>query len=259
MQWLWIILRWLFPSDPLRQCAEVLRHRAVQLVEIASDPGSLLALAQDPAGRLHVETLILDAEDMLRLWIAMRGCQIARIRPNRPRRRVAPHLTRPKSVFELIARIGEFAVMCADMERLAQRHADKLIRLRDADPLAAYAPPHLRSSRRTPGSRADIEPCSVLQLQACSRSATVPESRLSSGRAGVAPVSGRAARGPPLPIVSPHPQHASQARLRGRRRLSKGWLSVSDRLIWARNAGVAELVDALDLGQLIFQTSFSQS
>ena len=138
MTWLWIILRCLFPADPIRQCAQALRHRAEQLIHVANDPATLAALLIDPALRLQLEFLILDAEDCLRLWIAMRGCQIAKIRPKVPRHRATPHLTQPKSRTELLARIAAFIADCQAMEERAQAHAARLKQMRDSDPLAAY-------------------------------------------------------------------------------------------------------------------------
>ncbi len=138
MSWLWLILRALFPGDPIRQVAEGLRHRALQLVHVSQDEATLAELLINPALRLHLEQLILDAEDSLRLWIAMRGCQIARIRPGLPHRRATPRLTRAKSLPELLARIAALVIACTEMEQRAQAHADRLKRLRNADPLGAY-------------------------------------------------------------------------------------------------------------------------
>ena len=141
MTWLWIMLRYLFPRDPLRQGAEAIRQRVVQLVDMANDDNWLPQLLTDPAFRLHLELIILDAEDCLRLWIAMRGCQIARIRPGMPHERATPYLTRAKDLPELLARIYELLEACEKMEQRAQTHAESLKRLRDANPLAAHSSP----------------------------------------------------------------------------------------------------------------------
>jgi hypothetical protein len=135
MQLIWIILRSLFPRDPLRQGAEVLRQRVAQLAHVAQDPATLRQLFFDPALRLQLELLILDVEDCLRLWIAMRGCQIAKVRPKSPRRRCTPHLTHARDLRDLITRIHALAAMFARREKLARAHAAKLKHLRDANPL----------------------------------------------------------------------------------------------------------------------------
>jgi hypothetical protein len=139
MQLIWIILRSLFPRDPLRQGAEVLRQRVAQLAHIAQDPDTLRQLFLDPALRLQLELLILDVEDCLRLWIAMRGCQIARVRPKSPRRRCTPHLTHARDARDLITRIVALAAMFHKREKLARAHARKLKQLRDANPLGVAA------------------------------------------------------------------------------------------------------------------------
>jgi hypothetical protein len=141
MTWLWILLRCLFPADPIRQTAEAMRHRVAQLIHISQDKAQLAELLINPAFRLHLEQLILDAEDCLRLWIAMRGHQIARIRPRLPRDRATPHLTHAKDLFHLLARIAALADDCDHMEQRAQSHAQKLRQLRDADPLGAHGSP----------------------------------------------------------------------------------------------------------------------
>lgn len=142
MEWLWIILRYLFPGDPVRQGAEAMRHRVNQLVHVMNDEDTLALLLVDRALRLQFELLILDAEDCLRLWISMRGCQIARIRPKAPWTRATPHLTHPKDLPELIARISALVAKCDTMEQRAQRHAARLKQMRDADPLGAHGSPN---------------------------------------------------------------------------------------------------------------------
>jgi hypothetical protein len=137
MSWLWIMLRSLFPRDPIRQGAEAIRQRVVQLMDITTDENWLQQLLTDPALRLHLELVILDVEDTLRLWIAMRGCHIAGIRLGVAHAHATPNLTRAKDLPELLARIYELLEACEKMEQRAQAHADRLKRMRDADPLGA--------------------------------------------------------------------------------------------------------------------------
>jgi hypothetical protein len=138
MTWLWIILRYLFPADPIRQGAEAIRYRVAELIHIAQDEAMLAELLASPALRLFLERVILDAEDTLRLWITMRACQIARIRLGAPWSAVTPHLTRAKDLPELLARIAALVAERDAMEKRAQSHAEKLKRMRDADPPAAH-------------------------------------------------------------------------------------------------------------------------
>ena len=129
MAWLWILLRCLFPADPIRQTAEAMRHRVKQLIHISQDKAQLAELLVNPA------------KDCLRLWIAMRGHQIARIRPKLPRDRATSNLTRAKDLVHLLARIAALAHDCDHMEQRAQSHAQKLKRLREADPLGSHGSP----------------------------------------------------------------------------------------------------------------------
>ena len=203
MDWLWIILRYLFPLDTVRQCIEAARDRIALMVNYVFTDETLAEFAQDAAARLHLEAIIIDYEASLRMAITARACQIAR-RRFKPRAQVFYKPTRAKPLEQLLARIHQLVAIANDIERLAQREAIRLQRERDADPLATYAPAHLsaqahlRSSRRTRGSRADITSCSDLQLQSRARSATVPGSRRSSGRAAVC-LAQALARGPPHP------------------------------------------------------------
>jgi len=220
MQLLWIILRALFPNDPVQQCIGAARHRIALMASEVFSPQSLFLLEHDPRARLHIEALIIDYEAALHMAIGARACQIAKMR-FRFRARAYYRPTRALSVEALLARIRALVTMANNIERLAQIRAERLKRERDADPLGLSqhthltAQPYLRSSRRTPGPRADLKACSALQLQGCAGLAIVPGSRLSSGRAGLE-YAQTPARRPPPTIVSPHPKPASQPHLRER-------------------------------------------
>ncbi len=201
MSWLWIILRYLFPGDPIRQVAEGLRHRALQLVHVSQDEATLAELLINPALRLHLEQLILDAEDSLRLWIAMRGCQIARIRPGLPHKRSTPRLTHAKSLPELLARIAALVIACTEMEARAQAHAEKLKRLRDADPLAAYTSPAAHGST-------DAARCAAAHHEAAGVAQSLSglmALRPSNDRAALTALAASLTRGPPHSIAGANP------------------------------------------------------
>jgi hypothetical protein len=221
MSWLWIILRCLFPGDPIRQGAEAIRHRVIQLVDTVNSDNWLPQLQADPAFRLYLEFLILDAEDCLRLWITMRGCQIAGVRCRTPWERSDPHLVHAKDLPELFSRIRALAAMCERMEELAQAYARRLTRLREADPLAIRTAcgPHRHASHATSlgfaggGQRLS----SLADLSAEARRAQAEGGGGGAMRSIVTEGAGREAagsphmRGPPHSIAATHPQPASQA------------------------------------------------
>src|SRR5690606_19969011 len=94
------------------------------------------AFERSPAERLHLEAIIIDYEAALHLAIGGRACQIAGL-SFMARDHDFHQPTRPKSLPELLARIGGLVAMCADIERLAQLRAQKLLRQREADPLGS--------------------------------------------------------------------------------------------------------------------------
>lgn len=208
MTWLWIILRYLFPADPIRQGAEALRQRAQQLIHVANDAATLAELLINPALRLQLEFLILDAEDSLRLWIAMRGHQIAKIRPKVPRRRADLHLTHPKSRAELLARIATFVADCEQMEQRAQAHAAKLKRMRDANPLAAYgSPDSLSVAARSAAAHHEAVEFAKASLGLMVSSGAMPcmAARPSNHEAVLTALTAALAHGPPNSIAGANP------------------------------------------------------
>ena len=206
MEWLWIILRALFPRDPIRQGAEALRQRVVQLMDIANDDNWLQELLSDPAFRLQIELIILDAEDTLRLWIAMRGCQIAGIRLGVAHQRAIPNLSRAKDLPELLARIYELLEACEKMEQRAQAHADRLKRLRDANPLAAHGSPDTWNAAARCAAAHHEAICvaqSLSGLMVNSGAMLRMAARLSNHEAVLTALA--STRGPPHPIAGANP------------------------------------------------------
>jgi len=138
MEWLWIILRYLFPLDPVRQCIEALRDRTAAMVAIVFNDEALTDLASDPLARIDIEAVLIDYESTLRFAIAGRAHQIAGLR-FRPAMQTLHRPTHARSLVDLIRRIQILARYCADIERLAQLQAARLKRQRDADPLGLAA------------------------------------------------------------------------------------------------------------------------
>ena len=108
MEWLWIILRYLFPLDPVRQCIEALRDRTAAMVALVFNDEALDDLASDPLARIDIEAVLIDYESTLRLTIAGRAHQIAGLR-FRPGKRTFQRPTHAQSLVDLIRRIQIFA------------------------------------------------------------------------------------------------------------------------------------------------------
>ena len=122
MQWLWLLLAYLFPRDPVRQVVEAARHLVANLAEGFQHPETLEALAEDIAYRAHVEGIAKDYEATVHLAIAVRACAIAGVR-FRPVARPFHTPSRPQSLAQLIRRIHTLVALCDDIEPCtAPRH-----------------------------------------------------------------------------------------------------------------------------------------
>ena len=119
MKLLWIILRALFPNDPVQQCIEAARQRIALMVREVFSPESLFLLAHDPRARLHIEALVIDYESALHFAIGARACQIANMRfRQHPRAFFRP--TRALSVERLLARGRRLGTQRPEPERGAR-------------------------------------------------------------------------------------------------------------------------------------------
>jgi hypothetical protein len=138
MDWLWIILRYLFPLDPVRQCIAALCDRVTVMLDIVLDDDARDELAADHEARIALEAALIDYEATLRLIISARAHQIAKLRFV-PGKKAFHRPTRARSLIDLVKRIRILALDCADIERLAQLQALRLKRQREADPLKLAA------------------------------------------------------------------------------------------------------------------------
>ncbi len=138
MDWLWIILRYLFPLDPVRQCIAALCDRVTAMVQLILDDDALDELASNPDARVALEAALIDYEATLRLTISARAHQIAKL-SFIPGRKSFHRPARARSLVDLVKRIQILAKDCAGIERLAQLQAVRLKREREADPLGLAA------------------------------------------------------------------------------------------------------------------------
>ena len=151
MEWLWIILRYLFPLDPVRQCIAALCDRVTAMLNLILNDDALDDLAADPESRIALEVALIDYEATLRLTISARAHQIAKLRFI-PGKKSFHRPTRARSLVALVKRIQILAKDCADIERLAQLQAARLLSAHDTDPLSALT---LTSSLRDSPLRHD--------------------------------------------------------------------------------------------------------
>jgi len=207
MAWLFALLRYLFPRDPVRQAAEGVRHCIAMLVHQLGTQEALDALATDTAARAYIEAIINDYEASVRLAIALRACQIAGIRFHCTARPFHQP-SRPNSVEQLIRRIEALVALCNDIERLAQALAIKLKRERDADPLAAYG-----STDAAPCAAAHYEAVGVIAFLKAQLGLIVRDCEAIVSKDGA--VLTGAATGPPVFDVPRHPAPNSEAPLLG--------------------------------------------
>ena len=157
MEWLWIILRYLFPHDRVRQGIEAARRLVGQLALDALSDTSLDQFARDPGSRRYLEAHIIAYEDSVRAVIAARACQIAGVALRSSWQEI--HLpARAKSFVHVLARLNDLLEMCDDIERLAQLRAVQLKRMHDNDPLglAAHGSP-----RGGAAIKSNLEPVGV--------------------------------------------------------------------------------------------------
>jgi hypothetical protein len=210
MQLIWIILRALFPTDPVQQCIGAARHRIALMASEVFSPQSLFLLEHDPQARLYIEALIIDYEAALHMAIGARACQIARLRFRYlPKTFYRP--TRALNTAALLKRIRALVTMCNNIERLALIRAERLKREHDADPLGLAA--H-GSTGAWLCHAAHQEAVGVAIAREALILSSARSARPSKDEGGL--TARTSARGPPPTIFPPPPKPASQAHLRGR-------------------------------------------
>jgi hypothetical protein len=206
MQLLWIILRVLFPTDPVQQCIGAARHRIALMASEVFSLQTLFLLEHDPQARLHIEALIIDYEAALHTAIGARACQIAKLRFRyHPMTFYRP--SRALNTAALLKRIRAFVTMCNNIERLAQIRAERLKREHDANLLGCCPLRHAASQRATsPSLRLEEQTHRRLSSCKCEAPGGVGSRALARDTEGAA-----AARAPPVFDVYLNLQTTSQA------------------------------------------------
>ena len=209
MEWLWIILRYLFPHDRVRQGLEAARRLVGQLALDALSDASLDQFARDPGSRRYLEAHIIAYEDSVRAVIAARACQIAGV-ALRPSWQEIHLPARAKSFAHVLARLNDLLEMCDDIERLAHLRAVKLKRMRENDPLELEAHASTDAALRAAAHHEAIGVALILSSTGEAGGGGSP--RLRGETEGAARYNGTA-RAPPVFDVYLRPHRASEAQL----------------------------------------------
>ena len=217
MEWLWIILRYLFPLDPVRQCIAALCDRVTAMLSIVLDEDALEDLAADPEARIALEAALVDYEATLRLTISARAHQIAKLRFI-PGKKSFHRPTSARSLVDLVKNAFRSSRKIAPTSNASARlQANRLKRKREADPLGALTlTPSLRDSPlRHDAARRATSPgfAGGGQSQSSTGEAGGGGSPRLRGETEGAGRNEAGARAPPVFDVYLQPQYASEAQL----------------------------------------------
>ena len=145
------LLRILFPHDPVARLSEITRAYISGIVTCLADPARRETIANTPHLCAKLDADIAALEHGIHLLIHERARQILglpytytpRIPPPEPRR------TRPLT--QIIARLSRMAALFHNLERLAQRRAERM----QDKPLPARRGGYLRQQRRDGNSKGE--------------------------------------------------------------------------------------------------------
>src|SRR5262245_31155006 len=128
-----IILWALYPLSPWRRYYEIARLLLGRLLDHLSDEHQVAQLCANPDDRRGIsfyERILDDLNTVIGLLIHVRARQILGLSLGAYRfRRSPPQRARSRNAGEFLARLEACALRFADIERLAQRRAQKLTRL----------------------------------------------------------------------------------------------------------------------------------
>ena len=130
-----VLLRILFPLDPVARLREVTRDYLCEIMGWLDDPADVAEIAQRPDWLEILEAHIIAAENGVELLITERARQIAGLPFIYTHRMAPPHLRKVKSLSRLLNRITHLARLFHNLEALAQRRAQRLQRELADNPL----------------------------------------------------------------------------------------------------------------------------
>jgi hypothetical protein len=144
-QMLLILLRILFPLDPVARTRELMRNWLGMVMSWVADPEELEAYAYWSEDRARLESCICFLEYAMQVLLHDRASQMLGQRYVHIPLQDKPHIRHPKSLNQLLKRLGQLARNFHNLDALAARRADRMRRDRDSDPLRLAATPQSTS------------------------------------------------------------------------------------------------------------------
>ncbi|MDP3492893.1 MAG: hypothetical protein Q8R82_07250 [Hyphomonadaceae bacterium] len=124
------LLRILFPLDPIARLREITRDYISQIMGWLDDPFDVEEIHHREDLREILEAHIITAEHGVQLLITERARQIAGLPFIYTARIAPPYLRRTKSLSRLLKRLTNLARLFHNLEQLAHRRAERIIRER---------------------------------------------------------------------------------------------------------------------------------
>ncbi|MDP3493604.1 MAG: hypothetical protein Q8R82_10850, partial [Hyphomonadaceae bacterium] len=200
------LLRILFPLDPVARLREITRDYISQIMGWLDDPFDVEEIAHREDLREILEAHIIAAEHGVQLLITERARQIAGLPFIYTARIAPPYLRRTKSLSRLLKRLTNLARLFHNLERLAQRRAERMIRERGC-------PLRLDASHRSTSPALCAEEENHLRLFAVQISSSSPKDwGWWIARPGAQDGGGHYARGPPHSPKFPETQSRTNSR-----------------------------------------------
>jgi hypothetical protein len=144
-QMLLILLRILFPLDPVVRSRELMRNWLDMVMSWVADPEELEAYAYWSEDRAKLESCICFLEYAMQVLLHDRARQMLGQRYVHVPLQDKPHIRHPKSLNQLLKRLAQLARDFHNLDALAARRADRIKRERDSDPLRLAATPQSTS------------------------------------------------------------------------------------------------------------------
>ena len=134
-RWLIVLLRILFPLDPVAQLREATRWFISGILDMLADPEWIEEFKEYSDARAMLEGMIASAEEGVKLLIHERACQILGMPYFYTRRPQEHPPRRARAMSDITARLTRVLALQDRLEPLAQRRAQRMRRELEANPL----------------------------------------------------------------------------------------------------------------------------